>query len=76
MVREKNGEKTPVWRKLTGQDHYFHSLAYMTTAIKYFNGEFAGFRTEETPLMVLSYGSVSIGLQSRLNLWGHQSRAY
>jgi len=76
MVREKNGEKTPVWRKLTGQDHYFHSLAYMTTAIKYFNGEFAGFRTEETPLTVLSYGSVSIGLQSRLNLWGHQSRAY
>jgi len=75
MVREKMGEKTPVWRKLTGHDHYFHSLAYLSTSVKFYRGEFVGHKTEEART-VLAYGAINLGGQSRANLWGHQSRAY
>ena len=75
MVREKNGEKTPVWRKLTGHDHYFHSLAYLSTSVKFYRGEFVGHKTEEART-VLAYGAINLGGQSRANLWGHQSRGY
>ena len=35
MVRDVTPEKPAVWRKLTGQDHYFHALSLLTTAVKY-----------------------------------------
>lgn len=46
MVRDVTPEKPAVWRKLTGQDHYFHALAFLTTAIKYFTNDFTGYREE------------------------------
>lgn len=32
MVREETPEKQPTWIKLSGQDHYFHSTAFMFAA--------------------------------------------
>lgn len=72
MVREKNGEKTPTWRKLTGKDHYFHSMAYTTTAIKYYTGEFTGYHEETTPNTVLHFAGVNMGNQATGNLWGYR----
>jgi hypothetical protein len=46
MVRDVTPEKPAVWRKLTGQDHYFHALAFLTTAVKYFTNDFTGYREE------------------------------
>lgn len=34
MVREEKPEKPAVWTKLNGVDHYFHSLAFLETAMK------------------------------------------
>lgn len=35
MVREEGqGEEEPVWVKLNGNDHYFHSLAYLVAAMR------------------------------------------
>lgn len=70
MVREKNGEKNPIWRKLTGKDHYFHSMAYATTAVKYYRGDFTGYK-EESAKTALYYGGTNIGRQTT-NLWGHR----
>jgi len=72
MVREKNGEKNPTWRKLTGKDHYFHSMAYTSTAIKYYTGEFTGYHQETTPNTVLHFAGVNMGNQSTGNLWGYR----
>ena len=34
MVRDESPEKPATWVKITGNDHYFHGLAFMLTAIK------------------------------------------
>ena len=46
MVRDVTPEKPAVWRKLTGADHYFHALAFLTTGVKYFTNEFTGYKEE------------------------------
>ena len=47
MVRDTVPEKPAVWRKLTGQDHFFHALGYLTTGVKYFNNDFTGYKEQE-----------------------------
>lgn len=42
MVREETAEKQATWRKLSGQDHYFHSLAYAILGVKLYTGDFNG----------------------------------
>lgn len=45
MVREEcSGEEEPKWVKLNGNDHYFHSLAYLVAAVR--NYEFLGANQE------------------------------
>ncbi len=34
MVRDENPEKPATWVKLTGNDHYFHSLAFLIAGLK------------------------------------------
>jgi hypothetical protein len=34
MVRDENPEKPASWVKLTGNDHYFHSLAFLIAGVK------------------------------------------
>lgn len=34
MVRDENPEKPASWVKLTGNDHYFHSLAFLVAGLK------------------------------------------
>ncbi|MEN7527864.1 phage terminase large subunit family protein [Cupriavidus sp. DL-D2] len=34
MVRDESPEQEAVWRKLSGNDHYFHSLGFMLAAVK------------------------------------------
>lgn len=34
MVRDETPEQEAVWRKLSGNDHYFHSLGFMLAAVK------------------------------------------
>ena len=47
MVRDTVPEKPAVWRKLTGQDHFFHAIGYLTTGVKYFNNDFTGYKEQE-----------------------------
>ena len=42
MVREESPEKPAVWKKLGGNDHYFHALAYAYLAVKVFTGDYTG----------------------------------
>jgi hypothetical protein len=34
MVRDEAPEKKAEWKKLTGQDHYFHAMAYLNFALR------------------------------------------
>ncbi len=42
MVREEEPEKKAVWRKLNNNDHYFHALAFLTSAVKLHTGDYTG----------------------------------
>lgn len=45
MVREESPEKPAVWKKLGGPstlDHYFHSLVFAYSALRFYLGEFSG----------------------------------
>jgi hypothetical protein len=72
MVRDTTPEKPAVWRKLTGQDHYFHALAFMTTAIKYFTNDFTGYR-EEVVKTCLYFAGQDLMLPQG-NLYGRQGK--
>lgn len=72
MVRDTTPEKPAVWRKLTGQDHYFHALAFMTTAIKYFTNDFTGYR-EEAVKTCLYFAGQDLMLPQG-NLYGRQGK--
>lgn len=68
MVRDTTPEKPAVWRKLTGQDHYFHSLAFLTTAIKYYTNEFTGYK-EETEKSTVYFAGQTL-MQPTSDLFG------
>ena len=34
MVRDETPEQPAIWRKLTGQDHYFHALTFLCVALR------------------------------------------
>lgn len=61
MVRkviDDNGEKMPVWEKLKGQDHFFHSLAYMYQAVyQYYEGDLDGTRSTNSFLYLAGFDS-------------------
>jgi hypothetical protein len=38
MARDDNGEKGAIWKKLTGKDHFFHSLAYLFYSVRIRDG--------------------------------------
>ena len=72
MVRDTTPEKPAVWRKLTGQDHYFHALAFLTTAIKYFTNDFTGYK-EEAIKTCLYFGGQDLQLPQS-GLYGRQGK--
>ena len=72
MVRDTTPEKPAVWRKLTGQDHYFHALAFLTTAVKYFTNDFTGYK-EQAVKTHLFFGGQDLLLPDA-NLYGRQSK--
>lgn len=72
MVRDTTPEKPAVWRKLTGQDHYFHALAFLTTAVKYFTNDFTGYR-EEAVKTCLFFGGQDLQLPQS-GLYGRQGK--
>lgn len=72
MVRDTTPEKPAVWRKLTGQDHYFHALAFLTTAVKYFTNDFTGYR-EEAVKTCLYFGGQDLQLPQS-GLYGRQGK--
>ena len=34
MIRDETPERPATWKKLSGNDHYFHSLAFLVAATK------------------------------------------
>lgn len=64
MVREEEPEKQAVWIKLNGKDHFFHAMAYLATAVVYYeylngtsehqnvNTEFSGSQENLNPFLV------------------------
>lgn len=42
MVRIEEPERPAYWKKLNNNDHYFHALAFLTTAVKLHTGVYAG----------------------------------
>ena len=47
MVREEEPEKKATWKKLNGNDHYFHALAFLSSAVKLHTGNFMGYQEKE-----------------------------
>ncbi len=57
MVRESKDEEVPVWKKLNGKDHYFHSLGYCNQAmIQFFDGKNASSNGNST----LYFGGIDV----------------
>ena len=49
MVREAKDEEVPVWKKLNGKDHYFHSLGYCHQAmLQFFDGKNSSMNSNTT----------------------------
>jgi len=62
MVREETPEKPASWVKLTGNDHYFHALGFLLTAIKLKEFERGMFGSRNT---VISVESANYGSQTK-----------
>lgn len=70
MVRESKDEEIPVWKKLNGKDHYFHSFAYCTQAmIQFFDGKNASSNSNST--LYLGGINVKFPAASSLGLFGN-----
>lgn len=59
MVRDENPEKPASWVKLTGNDHYFHSLGFLLTGIKLKEYQLAVSQDKRSAVQVaaVNYGS-------------------
>lgn len=67
MVREEGtGEEEPRWVKLNGNDHYFHSLAYLVAAVRNYGYELAQHEFSHSDDDILAS---DISLESE-NFWG------
>ena len=74
MVREEEPKKKAVWKKLTGADHFFHALAFMTTAVKLHTGAFVGHKPEESRTSVLILPTSVHQGDSNKDLYGRVKR--
>lgn len=62
MTRDETPEKKATWKKLTGQDHYFHALGFGVTAMKFYYGDFIGAEIE-MPKTTIFVGRVDIDVK-------------
>lgn len=59
MVREEQADKEPTWIKLTGNDHFFHSMAYALLARRVAEHQFL--QSSSKSGMVLSMMGMDVG---------------
>lgn len=69
MIRQEDPEKPAVWIKLTGRDHYFHSLAFLRAAVKIQGIVEASFDIDTRAVMAIG----GVGIQSVKPLFGGRS---
>lgn len=74
MVRDETPDQPATWKKLNGNDHYFHALALMLVAMKIKDVEFEKDNTEQRSMVSLSSLDLSasnptglIGMSDGLN---------
>lgn len=72
MVREEKEEQEPIWIKLNGNDHFFHSLGYMWAAYEYRQLliELGGHKNMTAGFSTPSAGSVVLGQPVQQDFFG------
>jgi hypothetical protein len=67
MVREETAEKPATWTKLTGTDHYFHSLAFLLLGMKLVDVAFqlSGAETRSTAFVAGLHMQTARGLNQQ-----------
>lgn len=70
MVRDEQPEKEAQWVKLTGNDHYFHSLGFMLSAVKLSVGRY-GSNAEHRQMVGLV--AADIGGAKEINIYGSKT---
>lgn len=68
MVREETPETEATWRKLTNNDHYFHSLGFLITAVK-MRMEGAGAKEAPEIRSTVAVGGVSFAQPLNSNIF-------
>lgn len=63
MVRDEKPEEPPVWRKNTGNDHYFHAIGYYKAALKL--RALVNARSSTEIRTMSAYSFVTIGKQDK-----------
>lgn len=68
MVREESPETEATWRKLSNNDHYFHALGFMVTAVK-IRTENAGAKDAPEVRSTVAVAGISFAHHSSSNLF-------